>query len=51
MSDNDNINRDAENEEAIEVVPTPQEARAMFNERPDLSGVMTTDGWKNRGEC
>lgn len=33
-----------------DVTPTLSEAKAMFLTRPDLSGVMTTEGWKNRGE-
>ena len=28
--------------------PTPDEARTMFTERPDCSGVLTTGGWMAR---
>lgn len=28
--------------------PTPEEARAMFAERPDAAGCLTTEGWMRR---
>lgn len=28
--------------------PTPEEARAMFAERPDAAGCLTTEGWLSR---
>lgn len=34
----------AEADEVIEHTPTPDEARAMFEENPGLSNVLTTEG-------
>lgn len=33
---------------ADDVTPTPEEARGMFDARPDLAAVLTTDGWLRR---
>lgn len=35
-------------EDAAAQTPTPDEARAMFEERPDLAGVLTTEGFLHR---
>lgn len=54
MEDNQDIVTDydvaiaAEEGDSPEVIPTPAEAKAMFNARPDLAAVHTTAGLMHR---
>jgi hypothetical protein len=41
---------DANDEAPVERTPTPEEAKAMFEERPCLAEVLTTEGPKTRAD-